>query len=198
MPRIAPLTSPFDDVAAEHLAAMTPPGSEPIALFRTFTRHPAMTAAMRPWGAYELGRALSIGRREREIVIDRTCARCGCEYEWSVHVAYFAEKVGFDRAQITSLAHGAATDGCWTDEREAVLLELVDQLHDTADVDDALWARLAAHYSDEQLLDVLLLTGWYHAISYAANGARVEHESGAPTFADYAPLPTDREAVDSE
>ena len=52
----------------------------------------AMTEAMGSWGRYELGRQLSLPLREREIAIDRTCARCGCEYEWGVHVAYFAER----------------------------------------------------------------------------------------------------------
>jgi hypothetical protein len=39
-------------------------------------------------------------------------------------------------------------------------------------------------FSEEQLLDLLLLCGWYHAISFAANGARVGLEDGAPRFAD--------------
>jgi hypothetical protein len=36
----------------------------------------------------------SIGLRDRAIVIDRACARCGSEYEWGVHVALFAARVG--------------------------------------------------------------------------------------------------------
>jgi len=31
----------------------------------------------------------------------------------------------------------------------------------------------------------MMLCGWYHAISFAANGARVDPEPGAPRFADY-------------
>jgi hypothetical protein len=37
-----------------------------------------MTAAMGGWGGYELSRRLSLGMRDRELVIDRTCARCRC------------------------------------------------------------------------------------------------------------------------
>jgi hypothetical protein len=44
---------------------------------------------------------------------------------------------------------------------------------------------LHAHFSEEQALDLFMLAGWYHAISYAANGARVDTEPGTPTFADY-------------
>ena len=35
---------------------------------------------------------------------------------------------------------------------------------------------------DAQLLDLLLLCGWYHAISFTARAARVPLEDGAPTF----------------
>ena len=45
-------------------------------------------------------------------------------------------------------------------------------------------ARLAPLFREEQLLDVLMLAGWYHAISFTANGARVACEDGAPHFAD--------------
>jgi alkylhydroperoxidase family enzyme len=163
---------------------MMPPGAPPIALFRTFVKNRPMTQAMGGWGRYELSRDLSLTMRDREIVIDRTCARCGCEYEWGVHVAFFAERVGLTPAQVTSLTHGSADDPCWTDGRDRLLVEAADALHDTADVDDALWARLAGSFTEPELLDLLLLCGWYHAISYAANAARVACEPGAPRFAD--------------
>ncbi len=45
-------------------------------------------------GGHFLGRGSTLAIRDREIVIDRTCARCGNEYEWGVHVAAFAEAAG--------------------------------------------------------------------------------------------------------
>lgn len=184
MSRIDPAAPPYTDEVAERLAAMMPPGVPPIRLFRTFVRNLPMTTAMGNWGGYELSKRLSLTMRDREIVIDRTCARCHCEYEWGVHVAYFADRVGLTGEQVTSLTHGNATDPCWTDERDRLLIEAADSLHDHADVDDDLWQRLQQQFSDEQLLDLLMLAGWYHAISYTANGARVELEQDAPRFAD--------------
>jgi alkylhydroperoxidase family enzyme len=116
-------------------------------------------------------------------VIDRTCARCGCEYEWGVHLAVYAERVELTAEQARSITHGSASDPCW-DARDALVIEAVDALHETATIDDGLWARLASAFSDAQLLDLLLLCGWYHAISFAANAVRVEPEDGAPRFAD--------------
>jgi alkylhydroperoxidase family enzyme len=144
-----------------------------------------MATAMQGWGTYELSRNLSLSMREREIVIDRTCARCGSEYEWGVHVAFFADRVAFTDDQIRSVTHGGADDRCWTDPTERAIIDAVDQLHDRSDIDDELWSRLRAGLDEAALLDLLLLTGWYHAISYAARVVGVPLEPGAPRFADH-------------
>jgi alkylhydroperoxidase family enzyme len=189
MTRIEPLRPPYPPEAGERLEAMMPAGMPPILLFRTFVRNLPMTAAMSGWGGYELGKRLSLSLRDREIVIDRTCARCGCEYEWGVHVAFFAERAGLSGPQVSSLTHGGAGDPCWPDERDRLLIGAADALHDGADIADDLWLRLTQRFSDEQLLDLTMLTGWYHAISFTANAARVAREDGAPRFADVAGAP---------
>lgn len=186
-PRISPLPEPWAPDVAERLAAMMPPGVAPIGLFRTFVHNMPMATAMGGWGGYELSRRLSLSVRDREIVIDRTTALCGCEYEWGVHVAFFAERAGLDAARLTSLTWGSSADPCWGDERDRLLIDLVDALHHSADVDDALWARLSRTFDDTQTLDLMMLCGWYHAISFTANVARVALEAGAPRFVDVAP-----------
>lgn len=180
---------PYDPEIDSQLRQMMPPGVPPIALFRTFVRNLPMTQAMSSWGGYELSRQLSLSMRERELVIDRTCARCGCEYEWGVHVAFFAERVGLDLDQVASLTNGTADDACWSDESDRLLIRAVDALHEEADISDHLWGKLTGCFSQENLLDLLLLCGWYHAISFVARTARVPLEPGAPTFAAIAPTP---------
>ncbi|MBV9952786.1 MAG: carboxymuconolactone decarboxylase family protein [Acidimicrobiia bacterium] len=163
---------------------MMPPGAPPIALFRTFVRNMAMTEAMAQWGGYELSKGLSLRMRDREILIDRTCARCGCEYEWGVHVLFFAGRVGLTAEQVASLTSGGPDDPCWTDERDRLLLRAADALHDSANIDDDLWSDLRTAFDDVQLLDLTMLCGWYHAISFTANAARVRLEDGAPRFVE--------------
>jgi alkylhydroperoxidase family enzyme len=184
-PRIEPLEPPYEAATAAQLERMMPPGVPPITLFRTFVRNAEMTEAMSSWGGYELSRRLSVSMRDREIVIDRVCARCGCEYEWGVHVAFFAGRVGLSDEQITSLTTGGPDDGCWGDDRARLLIAMVDAVHDHSDIDDDLWRRLAECFDQRQLLDLLLLAGWYHAISYVARATRVELEPTAPRFADF-------------
>jgi alkylhydroperoxidase family enzyme len=186
MSRIEPLSPPYQAAVSERLETMMPPGVPPIGLFRTFVKNLPMTDAMGAWGSYELSKGLSLTMRDREIVIDRTCARCGCEYEWGVHVAFFADRVSLSGAQVTSLTHGSPSDGCWESRRDRLLIELSDSLHDTAQVDDVLWSRLVSAFSESELLDLLMLAGWYHAISFAANATGMALEDWAPTFADTA------------
>jgi alkylhydroperoxidase family enzyme len=183
MSRLIPLEPPYEPAVASQLERMMP-GAAPIALFRLFARNLPMAEAVNAWGRYTLGSQLAISRREREIVIDRTCARTGCEYEWGVHVAVFAERVGLSAEQIRSLTHGGPDDDCWPRPRERLLIRTVDMLHDTDDIDDQLWAQLAAEFSQDQLTDLLLLTGWYHAISYVARAGRLLAETGTPRFSD--------------
>lgn len=184
-PRIAPLAAPYPPEIAEALARWMPPGAavEPLALFRTLVRHGELAQAMHGTGSFLLSRRSRLTRREREIVIDRTCARCGCEYEWGVHVAAFAAaaELGAEEIAATIAAPGAAAEGAWR-EGEALLLRLVDALHDTGGVPDALWQALAKRYDELQLLELLALVGWYHLISFVANGARVPREAWAARF----------------
>lgn len=182
-PRIEPLTEPYDPDVADRLAAMMPPGETPIRLFRTFAKNLPMATGLNAWGSYYLSKKLSLTLRDRELIIDRTTARCGCEYEWGVHIAFYADRVELTTEQIRSITAGSPTDPCWS-VRDALIIEAVDALHDTATIDDDLWSRLSGVLTEPQLLDLSLLTGQYHAISYAANAARVEPEDWAPRFAD--------------
>ena len=182
--RIPPLDPPYAPEVHASLHAMMPAESaiEPLKLFRTFARNLPMSNAMQALGSYVLGRGgRALKSRDREIVIDRVCARCGCEYEWGVHAVAFGARVGLTDEQITATARGGADDPAWS-ERDRLLIRLVDELHDTATVSDALWAALAREWTEPQLLELLLVAGWYHAISYLANAARVPREDWAPRF----------------
>ena len=101
-----------------------------------------------------------------------------------MHVAFFAERVALSAEEVRSLTAGGAADPCWTEPRDRLLVESVDQLHDMSDIDDELWDRLASAFDAPQLLDLLLLCGWYHAISSVARATRVTLEGFAPRFAD--------------
>ena len=175
--RIAPLEPPFPEGIGELLQKMTPPGAPNIlALFRVLAHNPKLSERMMGLGGYFLGKPSLISLRDREIVINRTCARCGAEYEWGVHVAAFAKAAGFSADEVGAFtAQPPRLDELNT--RDALLVRFTDTLHDTATIDDALWSEMAALWEPPQLLELLMLAGWYHAIAYVCNAARVPLES---------------------
>lgn len=191
-PRIAPLDPPYAPDVDAMLRRWMPPGTpfEPLRLFRTLYVHPGLADRMRPLGAAILGHGL-VDPRERELVIHRTCARAGAEYEWGVHALAFGRPLGLTQAQLTATVAGDAADPSWS-ERDALLIRLADELHDSARVSAALWARLAAVWTAPQLLELLVIAGWYRLIAYVIAGAGVELEPWAPRFP--ATPPPDRSA----
>lgn len=177
-PRLPPVEPPYDAVTSDALDALGPP----LAVFRLFARKPDRAHAIHGWGRYYLSRQLSLSLRHRELVIDRTTARCGSSYEWGVHVAAFADKIGLSPEQVRSTAHGRPDDDCWSDPDDRAVLHAVDALVDRRDLDDAEWAELLSAVGEEGALDVLLLTGWYHAISFVTRVPRLPQEPGTPTL----------------
>jgi alkylhydroperoxidase family enzyme len=177
--RIAPAVPPFSPLVAEQLARLMPPGTAPLALFTTVARDERLFRRLMGGNLLDRG-ALTL--RQREIVVDRITARCGAEYEWGVHVAFFGKKVAFTDAELRSLVHGSADDACWTAADERALICLCDQLHETATIDDALWAEARGHFSETALIEILMLAGSYRMVSYLVNALRLPVEPFAARF----------------
>ena len=178
----APSHHPYTAEIEEALRKWMPPGAEvePLRLFRTLNVHEELASRMRPLGAGILGHG-RVAPREREIVIHRTCARAGAEYEWGVHALVFGGPLGLSDAQLAATVHGDADDPAWSAE-DALLIELSDELYDTAAVSDGLWAKLAPRYAEDQLLELLVTAGWYRLIAYVINAAGVQREPWAARF----------------
>lgn len=179
--RIAQLDPPYSDAVASAVLGIHPKEStrEPLKLFRIMAKNLPLCRRILELGGYMLGRnsegAAGYDLRTRELIIDRITARCACEYEWGVHVAAYGNRAGITPDQAYSLVHGSALDACWT-EQDRMTLSFADQLHDTGQVEDGTWGAMRARFGENTLLELLVLAGWYHAISYIANGARVGRE----------------------
>jgi alkylhydroperoxidase family enzyme len=176
-PRIAPLQPPYAPEIQQQFDRIMR-GAPPLVLFRV------MAGNARAWEKFRAGSMLDRGPlslREREIVIDRTCARTGCEYEWGVHVAAFAEAAHLTEEQVRATAHGVATEACWP-EAEQALIATADALHDRATLSEAEFAVLSAHYDEAQIFEIILLCGFYRTVSYLANGLALPLEAKAARF----------------
>jgi alkylhydroperoxidase family enzyme len=186
MTRIAPATPPYEPATAEALHRIMPPGIEPLVLFRTMARSPRVFAKIFAGGLLDKG---PLSLRQREIVIDRTTARLGCEYEWGVHIALFAGKVGFGDTEAAATVTAAPDAACWSPPEHA-LLWLVDDLVDRRTIADTTWTRLTEHFDEGQILEAIALVGYYHTISFLCRGLRLPLEAWSARFPG--PAPADR------
>ena len=177
-PRIALADPPYPAEIQARLDALMPPGVAPLALFRALARDQRLFQRFMGAGLLDKGH---LTLRQREVVIDRVTALCGSEYEWGVHIAFFAERAGLDEAQQRSLVRGGPGDACWNAE-DALLIRFCDALHAACDLDDALWTELRAQFSEEAMLELLLLAGFYRTVSYLTNALRLPLESYTARF----------------
>src|SRR5262252_10782091 len=120
--RVEPVAPPFPAELQAVFDKIMPPGVPPLVLFTTLARVPRVYDRFRAGSLLDRG---PLTLRQREIVIDRTCARCGCAYEWGVHVAFFQQRAALTSEQVRATVRGSADDPAWSDE-ERLLIRLVD------------------------------------------------------------------------
>ena len=177
MPRIAPLDPPYEpDLQKEFDAIMK--GAPPLILFRTVGR------SARAWRKFTGGSLLDRGPlslREREIVIDRTTALNGCEYEWGVHVTTFAAAARLTEPEIVATTARDPACPSWT-PAEGSLIAAVDALHARSTLSQAEFGGLRAHYDEAQVLEIIQLCGFYRMVSYMANALALPLEAKSARF----------------
>ena len=98
-------------------------------------------------------------------------------YEFGQHTL-FGRTAGLTEAEIAALA-GEIRDGPWS-EGEMALLQMVDELVDEDCVSDATWGRLSRRWSPSELVELVLLTGFYRMVSSSLNTFGVELDEGVP------------------
>jgi alkylhydroperoxidase family enzyme len=179
MSRIAPLSPPYpSEIQAQFEVIMR--GAPPLTLFRVLAAHP------RAWEKFRAGALLDRGplsMHEREIVINRTCALNRCEYEWGVHVAVFGDAARLTTEQIAATVSGTPSSSCWS-AAEKALVSAVDALHSRSDLSGKEFAALVAHYDSGEILEILMLCGFYRTVSYLCNALKLPLEPTAARFND--------------
>jgi len=160
-PRIAPL--PSDDDGRK------------LNIFRTLARNRALYKGFLGLGGHLLSGA-GLPAREREIVILRTGFRAGSEYEFGQHTRIGLGS-GLDDDEIARLA--ASDTSGWSDD-DRMLVDMVDELCADDVVADSTWQQLSERWNDEQLLELVVLTGYYRLVSGLLNSVGVALEPETP------------------
>jgi alkylhydroperoxidase family enzyme len=161
-PRIDPL-----DEEAEGLLSLN--------IFRTMARHRALAERFSRFGGYLLFKGL-LPAREREIVILRVGWRSGSVYEFGQHTI-IGKNAGVTEEQIERLAV-EELDG-WTDDDRA-LVTMADELCAGDTVTEPTWSALASRWSEAELMELLVVAGFYRMVSGFLNSVGVQLDPGTP------------------
>jgi len=150
-------------------------GAPPLNIFRTLGRNKPLYKGFLALGGHLLGGS-GLPAREREIVILRTGFRAGSEYEFGQHTR-IGRDAGLTDDEISRLAD--IGDPTWSDD-DAALVAMVDEICDDDVVSDATWQRLTSRWDESQLLELLVLTGYYRLVSGLLNSVGVALEPTTP------------------
>jgi len=161
--------------AAELLAKTNPGAGPPLNIFATLAHHPLLFRRFNALGGVFL-QFNKVPAREREIVILRVGWRCGAVYEFGQHTR-IGRRAGLTEPEIKALTSEGHAG--WSGPDQA-LVAMADELCAHDRVSDRTWAALAGTWSEPELIELLLLAGFYRMVSGFLNSVGVELEPGTP------------------
>jgi alkylhydroperoxidase family enzyme len=171
--RMPLVTEPSEEVAELLAGALSHDGST-LNIFGALAHHPKLMKRFNLMGGFLLNKGL-LPPRDREIVILRIGWRAGAVYEFGQHTI-IGRDCGLTDAEIAGLA-GAAHR--WS-EADADLIALADELSADDVVSDRTWRSLAARWNEAELVELLIVAGFYRLVSGFLNSVGVPLDDGVP------------------
>ncbi len=169
--RIDPLAPPFSAEVQTQFDQLPSSWQPPFEHFKILARDPRLLRAYR-LGSVAYLEPSHLSLRQREVFLLRVTGRCRNAFEWCLRAHYFADDAGITETQMHASVHGNADNACW-ETGDRVLIRLADELHDTASISDALWAEVRGAFSEQAILQLLLLAGHYRTNAYVSVGLQV-------------------------
>lgn len=167
---VDPGKSPSVDALYQEIERM---GRPVLNLYRELANQPAALAAFLEMSRYvRSGSSLDPGLRELAILA--TAHELGQAYEVAHHTDA-AGRVGVAPAKVASVIAGGSPNALTPAERCAV--DFARQAAHSRSCDDATFGRLQSLLSAEEIVDLVVTTGWYHLCAVILGSFRVELES---------------------
>jgi alkylhydroperoxidase family enzyme len=176
MQRIPPAEPPYDELATKILERLPRDWDPPFMMFRVLARDSRLLQRYIN-GAASYLQPNHITLRQREVFLLRVTGLCRCEYEWGLRVHVFAAAAGLSDEQLEATTGPSADHAAWTDE-DRLLLKLAEELHQTCTISNELWTALQPVFSEEAILQLLMIAGHYRTTAYIANSLRLPLEAG--------------------
>jgi AhpD family alkylhydroperoxidase len=143
---------------------------KPPNIFTTLARHRRLFRVWLRFAGALMPRG-SLPRADTELVIMRVAYNCRCDYEWRHHEP-LARAAGLTAEDLERVLDGPGARG-WR-PRQMMLLRTTDELHETREISDRHWQRLRREFSDEELIELLMLIGHYELLAMTLNALRVQ------------------------
>jgi len=140
----------------------------------TLAHHPPLAKAFMTLNAHVAGDS-SLPVRVRELAILRISWLRRAEYEFVQHII-LGLRAGLTDTEIERLQQGPDAAG-W-DPIEADLVRSVDEIYADGRIANATWARLTAHFTIVQIMDLIFLVGCYDMLATAIKSFDTELEPG--------------------
>jgi alkylhydroperoxidase family enzyme len=160
-------------------------GLSPLNLRLALANHPRLGPAFQAMAHVVLFQC-ALPERDREIAIIRTGALTRSEYEWGMHVSIYAGKCGLSTEQVGELTRSTGWDrltpSLWS-EPERLIVRMVDELHHHSTVSDTAWQALSANWPQDQVIELIFASSFYHMAAFFLNAAAVPLEDGSARFA---------------
>jgi AhpD family alkylhydroperoxidase len=162
----------------ELLASMEEQGNEVLNIYRALGNTQSLRNFMR-FGSGLLLRG-SLDPPLRELAILRVGQITGCAYEWAHHVP-IAREAGVRDDQMAALADWRASPAF--DERERAVIGYAEAAANIK-VTDETFAAAREHLSDEQMVELTLVAGFWGLVARTLEALDVDIE---PEYQQYAP-----------
>ncbi len=179
-PRIEPidLDHVTDSELAETLSGSLRLDGRPLNIFGVLGHHPKLLKRFNLLGGFLLNKGL-LPERERELVILRVGWNAQAVYEFGQHTV-IGRRCGLTDEEISALTM-SPHEHAWS-AGDRALIALADDLHADDCVRDGTWLALSARWNEAELVELLVVAGFYRLVSGLLNSAGVQLDDGVPGF----------------
>jgi len=143
--------------------------------FNAWMRSPEAGLKLQDVGAHIRFKS-SLPKHLNELAILVTAREWTSQYEWYAHKT-LALKAGLDGKIIDAIAAGKRPEGMKDDE--AAIYDFCIQLHHDRKVDDGAFDRVKALFGEQGVIDLVVVSGYYVALSMTLNVAQVPVPDGS-------------------
>jgi 4-carboxymuconolactone decarboxylase len=156
-------------------------GMSRLNVFRALLNNPTITLAQSGMAGALMG-SKTLDHRLRELVILRTGWRTKSEYEFVQHVGV-SRRMKMTDEEILGVRNPAECKAY--NDIDLAVIAMADELHDHSQVSAKTWAALEKAFSAAQLVELILVAGFWHMMAGFLKTAEIPLDPIDPTLSGW-------------